>query len=88
MKLPKYEIIASNSALSFEFTSVGKNGAVQKLVLYEQTDLPNVLNLGFGDKHPTTGEIDDLVITDNGDSEKVLATVAATGKNLYQMPIM
>ncbi|MFY7789008.1 MAG: DUF6934 family protein [Thermoflexibacteraceae bacterium] len=35
-------------------------------------------NLGFGDKHPITGEIDDLAVTDNGDSEKVLATVAAT----------
>ncbi len=35
-------------------------------------------NLGFGDKNIETGEIDDNVISNNGDSEKVLATVVAT----------
>ncbi len=35
-------------------------------------------NLGFGDKDLQTGEVDDTVISDNGDSQKVLATVAAT----------
>ena len=35
-------------------------------------------NLAFGDKDHTTGEIDDTVISNNGDSEKVLATVVAT----------
>lgn len=34
-------------------------------------------NLAFGDKNPITGEVDDLAISDNGDSEKVLATVVA-----------
>ena len=35
-------------------------------------------NLGFGDKDPITGFISDLTVTNNGDSQKVLATVAAT----------
>lgn len=35
-------------------------------------------NLGFGDKNPETGEVDDLSISNNGDSDKVLATVVAT----------
>ena len=35
-------------------------------------------NLGFGDKNAETGEIDDNVISNNGDSEKVLATVVST----------
>jgi len=35
-------------------------------------------NLAFGDKDHSTGEIDDKVISNNGDSEKVLATVVAT----------
>jgi hypothetical protein len=35
-------------------------------------------NLSFGDKDPITGFVSDLTVTDNGDSQKVLATVAAT----------
>ncbi len=38
----------------------------------------NFYNLGFGDKDAITDDIDDTVITNNGDSEKVLATVTAT----------
>lgn len=38
----------------------------------------NFYNLGFGDKDETTGQIDDEIVTNNGDSEKVLATVAST----------
>ena len=34
--------------------------------------------MGFGDKDPITGFISDLTVTNNGDSQKVLATVAAT----------
>jgi len=35
-------------------------------------------NLGFGDKDPITGKINDKVVTNNGDTEKVLATVVST----------
>ncbi len=47
----------------FEFVSEGVNGRISKLVIYSESHLHNFYNLGFGD---------------NGDSEKVLATVAAT----------
>jgi hypothetical protein len=40
--------------------------------------LKNYFNLGFGDKDEQTGEINDEVITNNGDSQKILATVAST----------
>jgi hypothetical protein len=40
--------------------------------------LKDVYNLAFGDKDHTTGKIDDTVISNNGDSEKVLATIVAT----------
>ena len=40
--------------------------------------MKDVYNLAFGDKDLTTGEIDDTVISNNEDSEKVLATVVAT----------
>ncbi len=62
----------------YEFVSEGKNGKVSKLVIYSKTHLHNFYNLGFGDKDCETGEIDDEVVTNNGDSGKVLATVAST----------
>jgi hypothetical protein len=40
-------------------------------------NLHNLYNLAFGDKNLETGQIDDKVVTDNGDSEKVLATVVS-----------
>jgi hypothetical protein len=40
--------------------------------------LKGLYNLAFGDKDLETEEVDDTVVSDNGDSEKVLATVVAT----------
>jgi len=62
----------------FEFISEGNHGPIPKLVVYSKTHLHNFYNLGFGDKDKVTGEIDDKVVTNNGDSQKVLATVAST----------
>jgi hypothetical protein len=74
----RYEVEVDDSITLFEFVSEGKNGKIKKLVRYSRTNVKNMYNLGFGDKNEQTGKIDDKVITDNGDSEKVLATVAAT----------
>jgi hypothetical protein len=62
----------------FEFTSVGPKGRIKKLVQYTETNLKEFFNLGFGDKDEKTGEINDKAITNNGDSQKVLSTVAST----------
>lgn len=40
-------------------------------------NLPNLYNLAFGDLNLITGQLDDKVIIDNGDSKKVLASVVA-----------
>lgn len=40
--------------------------------------MKGLFNLAFGDKDEHTGEINDTVISNNNDSEKVLATVVAT----------
>ena len=40
-------------------------------------NIENLYNLAFGDKHLNTGKLDDQIITDNGDLEKVLATVVS-----------
>jgi hypothetical protein len=78
MKLPKYPLASSDSLMTFEFVSEGPKGLIHKLVRYQPTNLKDIYNLDFGDKNHTTGNIDDTVISNNSDSEKVLATVVAT----------
>ncbi len=62
----------------FEFVSDGPKGQIHKIIQYSETNLKEYYNLGFGDRIADTDEIDDSVTTNNGDSKKVLATVAAT----------
>jgi len=78
MLLPRYELKSDESLTVFEFVSVGRKGEIPKIVQYSETNLKDFYNLGFGDKDLQTGEVDDTVISDNGDSQKVLATVTAT----------
>ncbi|MBS4028570.1 MAG: hypothetical protein KGZ58_08025 [Ignavibacteriales bacterium] len=78
MKFPRYELKAEKTLTVFEFLSEGPKGKIAKLVQYSETNLQGFYNLGFGDKNTQTGEIDDTVITNNEDSQKILATVAAT----------
>lgn len=78
MSLSKYPLASSEKMMTFEFISEGKKGLIHKIVKFQPTNLKGVYNLAFGDKHMKTGEIDDEVISNNGDSEKVLATVSAT----------
>ena len=78
MKLPKYPLASSDRLMTFEFISEGSNGLIHKLVRFQPTNVKDVYNLAFGDKDNETEDIDDIVISNNGDSEKVLATVVAT----------
>lgn len=78
MKLPKYPLKAEKSLMVFEFTSDGPKGQIKKLVKYSETNLKDLYNLAFGDKNDETGEINDRSISNNGDSDMVLATVVAT----------
>ena len=78
MRLPKYPLASGDKLLTFDFISEGRKGLIHKAVQYKPTNLKNIYNLAFGDKDQKTGEIDDTVISNNGDSEKVLATVVAT----------
>lgn len=77
MDLPKYQLTAENSLTVFEFVSVGSKGEIPKLIIFSETHLKDFYNLGFGDKNLTTGDIDDKVVSNNGDSDKVLATVVS-----------
>jgi len=63
---------------TFEFISEGPKGKIAKLIQFMPTNFDNLYNLAFGDKNSATGEIDDTIISNNEDSEKVLATVVAS----------
>ncbi len=77
MDLPKYQLSAENSLTVFEFVSIGEKGQIKKLIKFSETHLKDFYNLGFGDKNEETNEIDDKVVSNNGDSERVLATVVS-----------
>ncbi len=78
MKYEKYIYSSEDLMLYYEFTSVGPKGSIKKLVEYSATSVKNVYNLAFGDYDEANDGIDDKSITNNGDSQMVLATVAST----------
>jgi len=75
MKVDRYHLKADDTLRVFEFISVGPKGEISKIIHFQATHTPGLYNLAFGDKHLTTGEIDDLAVSNNGDTDKVLATV-------------
>jgi hypothetical protein len=77
MNTEKYALKSESNFTTFEFISEGPNGLIRKIVQFQHTNEPNLFNLAFGDKDAETGKMDDLSISNNGDSEKVLATVIA-----------
>lgn len=79
MNLPQYDIdFNEENPNTFEFVSEGKNGKIKKLVVYQDVGIEGLFNLAFGDKDLETGLLDDKSISDNGDTEKILATVVLT----------
>ena len=75
MKLDRYELKSDEHLTTFYFLSEGPKGKIEKIIQFSVVNQDNLFNLAFGDKNLETGEIDDKIVTDNGDSEKVLATV-------------
>jgi hypothetical protein len=75
MKYQYYAAVYVADDLSiFEFISSGKHGQIRKRILFQPTDIQGVYNLAFGDLSPD-GEIDDQTISNNGDRDKILATI-------------
>ena len=91
MQIEKYRTQSTVDSLIYTFESVGEK-VIQKKVIYSKFEDPNdiglpsnisVYNLGFGDWNEETEEIDDQIISKNGDTEIVLATVAGTAYNFW-----
>ena len=78
MRDQQYELEMTPSFMSYEFLSEGPKGKIVKLVKYTETKRKGFYNLGFGDKIDNEDDYNDTVISDNNDSIRVLATVAAT----------
>ena len=78
MNQPKYQYRTERLFLFYEFISEGPKGSIKKVVEYTETSTLNVFNLGFGDFNEVSKQMSDITITNNGDSLKVLATVAST----------
>lgn len=77
MKYPKYPVVVSDDYYVYSFFSEGSNGKIRKAVFYTQIHT-NLFNLGFGDWNEELQDIDDSSRSNNGDRDKVLATVAST----------
>jgi hypothetical protein len=75
MKYEAYTDVKFNTDYSkFDFISEGCNGKIPKRVQILPMPIPNVYNLSFGDIKEN-GELDDLTISNNGDRNKILATI-------------
>ncbi len=80
MNQPQYKFQTNESFLDFEFESTGPNGRIKKVVRFTPRNASGrtYFNLGFGDWNEVEGRIDDSSTSNNQDTQKVLATVAAT----------
>jgi hypothetical protein len=77
----KYETQVSGTNSQYVFISIGKRGRIEKRVQYKQMNvdgLPYAYNCALGDWIEVTRKINCDAISNNGDRNKVLATVVGT----------
>jgi uncharacterized protein DUF6934 len=79
MNLERYEYKTRKVFKEYVFYSEGPKGRIRKIVRFALmiSDGVPYYNLSFGDWNEEFQIIDDLVVSNNGDTEKLLATVAA-----------
>ncbi|HEX5154474.1 MAG TPA: hypothetical protein VFW07_23670 [Parafilimonas sp.] len=75
MHIEQYQLKSGPELLNYEFISEGPKGLILKCIQFTLVNKQGVYNLAFGDKNSLTGDLDEKVISNNGGSEKVLATV-------------
>ncbi|MCD9017502.1 DUF6934 family protein [Parachryseolinea silvisoli] len=75
MKHESYEAFAADDRKRFDFTSVGPRGTVAKRILIGPTSDETIFNLGLVDVLEDGITLDDSRVTNNGDRDKILATV-------------
>lgn len=84
MKHSQYELYRNTETSIFEFKSNGPNGEIKKVIIFSPTQSKEIYNLAFGDLIYNAVNkkyaINDSIITNNGDRNMILATVA---KSVY-----
>lgn len=78
MNLDHYPLQSGIDNFYYEFFSEGPKGRIKKVVQFHllSDDPDPVYNLGFGDWIEEDGYVDDLIVSNNNDRKKVLASVA------------
>jgi hypothetical protein len=75
MKTDYYETLPSEDCLAFKFESVSETKTIKKIITFTRiSGGSNFFNLAFGDVKKDT-PMDDLIVSNNADLEKVLSTV-------------
>ena len=78
MRNEQYDLDIDDASITFEFVSEGPKGNIKKRVMYQRIKDTHTYNLAFGDVDAETNKLDDKVVSNNNDTEKVLTTVAST----------
>lgn len=78
MNNKRYILVSEPGLKRFTFQSIGVKGEVIKAIEFTPVELSGLklYNLGFGDLNKLYDGFDDLSITNNGDRDKILSTVA------------
>jgi hypothetical protein len=77
MKYKNYDAVRiADDFSSFDFVSTGKNGNIPKRIIFMATEMADVYILAFG-SITDSDEVNDYSISDNGDRNKILSTIAA-----------
>jgi hypothetical protein len=74
MKDEVYELEFTDDLSSFDFVSIGKNGKIHKRIVFNPTENDSIYSLTYGDV-TETDRIDDTSVSNNGDRNKILATI-------------
>ena len=77
MDKPSHPFKVINNGYRFEFESVSSTKVIQKVIEYRELEVENLFNLALLDIDEN-GIHSDIVVSDNGDMESVLATVIQT----------
>lgn len=78
MNAEYYPLRVSNDYLSYSFLSLDRKGPILKVITFDpiETEPHQVFNLSLADTDNMTKQIRDDVISDNGDKDKIIETVA------------
>jgi hypothetical protein len=84
MHLDHYQYRTNDESIDYEFESIGPSKTILKIARFSKID-ESLYNFGFGDLDEKTGDINDTVVSNNNDGDKVLTTVANIIANFLEI---